>query len=261
MNILITGANGYIGKSLSNAFSKKYKLTLLTRDSVDLCDYIQVKKFFSNKYFDVVIHCAVVGGSRLQKDDWGVLDKNLIMFYNLLKFESHYKKFIHFGSGAEDYLDNEPYGFSKKVISKSIKNKKKFYTLKVFAVFDENELSTRFIKTNIIKYLKKEPITIFQNKLMDFFYMKDLITLVNYYINNSELEREIECVYSEKLYLTNIAEKINQCDNYRVNIEIQTIKMAEQYIGKCMDLYQINFLGIDQGINETYRKLKETEFF
>lgn len=259
MNILITGANGYIGKSLSYAFSKKYKLTLLTRNKIDLCDYTQVKKFFSNKYFDVVIHCAVTGGSRLQKDDWGVLDANLTMFYNLLQFQSHYKKFIHFGSGAQDYLENEPYGFSKKVIAKSIRSKENFYNLKIFAVFDENELITRFIKGNIIRYIKAEPIKIIQNKLMDFFYMKDLITLVDYYINNSELEKEIECVYPEKLYLTTIAEKINQCDNYRVNIDIESMKVAERYIGKYMIPYKIPFIGIENGIKETFRNLKENE--
>lgn len=259
MKILITGANGYIGKSLSNALSKKYEITLLTRNEANLTNFDEVKKFFSKKYFDVVIHCAVNGGSRLIKDDWNVLDNNLIMFYNLLQFEKHYSKFIHFGSGAEDYYENQPYGFSKKIISKSIREKEKFFNLKIFAVFDENELPTRFIKSNLNRYINLEPIKINQNKLMDFFYMKDLILLVDYYINNDQLEKEVECVYPEKMYLTTIADKINQCDTHKVEIEIESLKVAERYIGKFMIPYKLNFTGLQAGIKETYKNLKQND--
>ena len=67
--ILITGANGYIGKTLNNAFKDKYDITLLTRQTVDLYNFDQVKEFFKDKHFDVVIHCAIKGGGRLDLDD------------------------------------------------------------------------------------------------------------------------------------------------------------------------------------------------
>ena len=36
MKILITGANGYIGKSLTNALKDEHEITPLTRQTVDL---------------------------------------------------------------------------------------------------------------------------------------------------------------------------------------------------------------------------------
>jgi hypothetical protein len=43
-----------------------------------------------------------------------------------------------------------------------------------------------FIKANILRYIKKEPIQIHENKCMDFFYMEDLISVVKYYIGEKE---------------------------------------------------------------------------
>ena len=139
-----------------------------------------MNEFFQNKYFDVVLHCAVMGGSRLKEDGWNIMDVNLCMYYNLLQCSPHYKKLISFGSGAELYTQNTPYGLSKYVIRQSILEKENFYNLRIFAVFDENELNTRFIKTNIKNYINKKPITIYQDKYMDFIYMPDLIKIINY---------------------------------------------------------------------------------
>ena len=79
MNILITGVNGYIGKSLSENL-KGYNLTCINRKVCDLTDSEQVNNFFNDKDFDVVIHCAVVGGSRLKKDSNKVFINNIKMF-------------------------------------------------------------------------------------------------------------------------------------------------------------------------------------
>ncbi len=129
MKILITGANGYIGKSLHNALKDKYEVTAITKKEVNLTNSSSVNLFFLGEKYDVVIHCAVVGGSRLVEDKWDVMDTNLIMYYNLLANKDHFEKFIHFGSGAETYIPKEPYGYSKKVIAKSILNQPKFYNL------------------------------------------------------------------------------------------------------------------------------------
>ena len=120
MKILITGANGYIGKSLTNALKDEHEITPLTRQTVDLTNSDQVKEYFQNKYFDVVIHCAIEGGYRLEKDGPEVIDSNLKMYYNLLDNKDHFNKLFHFGSGAEK--QDTFYGLSKKVINESIQN-------------------------------------------------------------------------------------------------------------------------------------------
>lgn len=257
MRVLITGANGYIGKSLYNALKDQYEVTTLTRNEADLTNFNQVLNFFEDKYFDVVIHCAVAGGSRLTKDDWNVIDTNLIMYFNLIQVRSKYNRLIHFGSGAETYMPKEPYGYSKKVIAKSILNQDNFYNLKIFAVFDENELETRFIKANIKKYINKEPIQIHEAKFMDFFYMQDLIKVVEYYINEKEPPKEFDCVYSEATYtLFGVAMLINKLDNYEVKVAYED-GIGDDYISKYRSKLPIEFVGLERGIINTYNKIKE----
>jgi GDP-L-fucose synthase len=255
MKILITGGKGYIAKSLYNTFKDKYDITCVTRQDFDLTVFQLVNNFFQNKYFDVVIHCAVQGGSRLKTESYKDMDVNLTSYYNLLQHKSHYNKLIHFGSGAEINTPESPYGLSKRIIAKSISEIDNFYNIKIFGVFDENELNTRFIKGNIKQYINKKPIIIHQDKFMDFFYMKDLISLVDYYINNDKLPEQIDCSYFGLYKLSEIADMINGLGEYKVSIQIENKEMALSYCGVPNML--LNFIGLEQGIKEVYNKLKQ----
>jgi GDP-L-fucose synthase len=257
MRILITGANGYIGKSLYNALKDKYDVTAITRNSFDLTDSIAMSKFFESRYpFDIVLHCAVAGASNPKNTNWDIADSNLIMYYNLLKFKQHYSKLIHFGSGAETYLPSTPYGYSKKVIAKSILNQDNFYNIKIFGVFDENELDTRFIKANIKRYINKEAIQIHEVKFMDFFYMQDLVKVIDYYINELNPPKEFDCVYSENSYtLFGLACLINKLDNYEVEV-VYGDKIGDDYLSKYRTTSPIELIGLEEGIKQVYNKLK-----
>jgi len=254
MKILITGANGYIGKSLYNALKDKHEVTTITRNKCDLTNSDEVNFYFLDTWFDVVIHCAALGVTNPKSMDWDVMDNNLKIYYNLLQNKSHFGKLINLGSGAEIYLSNTPYGLGKYIINKSISHKEKFYNLRIFGVFDENELDTRFIKANIKRYINKEPIIIHQNKYMDFIYMPDLIKLIEYYINNDG-PKELDCNYNTRYSLENIASIINDLGDYK--IEIKTIKndWGEAYDGIFYNL-SLDFTGLEQGIKKTYNKLK-----
>lgn len=255
MNILITGGNGYIAKNLKEGLQSKHNITSISRDDFDLTDRIATDKFFKNKHFDVVLHTAIAGGSRLRKDTEDVVDQNLIMYYNLLANESKYSKFINIGSGAEIFAKDEPYGLSKHVINYSMKNKTNFHNVRIFAVFDENELDTRFIKSSILKYLNNQPIEIHQNKLMDFFYMKDLITLMEYCISVENLPKEIDCSYKSIYSLKDISKIINTLDENKVPVNIVNKKEGVGYVGTFTPL-GIEYIGLEQGIKNVYEKLK-----
>ena len=108
MKILITGKNGYIAQSIYNTLKDKYNITSVGRQDFDLSDWGKTNEWFKNKQFDVIIHTAVVGGSRLKKEDSSIIDQNLKMYYNLLDQKDKYTKFIHFGSGAELYAQDTP---------------------------------------------------------------------------------------------------------------------------------------------------------
>lgn len=254
MKILITGGNGYIAKSLYNSLKNSYEITTLTRNNFDLNHFKVLDSYLKHKYFDVVIHCAVSGGSRLKEDTIGDMDNNLQMYYNLLNCKDRFGKLIHFGSGAEIIQSETPYGLSKRVISKSISEQENFYNIRIFAVFDENELDTRFIKGNIKRYINKEPIVIHQDKFMDFFYMKDLISLVDYYIQSENSPKEIDCSYQQSYSLFDIANMINGLDTHKTQIIFNNGGMGEKYCGNSNTL--LNYIGLEVGITNIYNKLK-----
>jgi GDP-L-fucose synthase len=254
MRILITGANGYIGKSLHNALKDKYDVTAITRNSFDLTDATAMYKFFqSRQNFDLVLHCAASTNSK--DTNWDIADVNLTMYYNLLQFKQHYSKLIHFGSGAETYLSDTPYGYSKKVIAKSILNQDDFYNIKIFGLFDENELDTRFIKANLKRYIAKEPMQIHQDKVMDFFYMKDLVRVIEYYASEENPPKEFDCTYNSFYSLKNIADIINSLDEHKVEINIGKEGKA-MYKSNYRSILPIDLIELEEGIKQVYSKLK-----
>ena len=256
MNILITGGNGYIAKSLYNKLKDKYNIITITRQNFNLINYDAVCEWFHERYFDVVIHTAIVGGSRLKAEDQTVLNQNLIMYNNLYANKHHFNKLISFGSGAEIFQPDTPYGISKNQIADSIRNTENFYNLRIFGVFDENELATRFIKSNLQRYIRRESMIIHTDKIMDFFYMKDLISLVDYYIHNDGT-KEINCSYEYKYTLSNIANIINKLDTYTVPVVIENKSKLDFYCGEYSEL-PIKTVGMVTGIKNTFEILRDS---
>lgn len=257
MKLLITGGNGYVAKGLYHSLKSIHDITLITREECELANFHSVNSYFHDKHFDVLIHCAVDGGSRLKEDSVDVLDNNLRMYYNLLSQKNHYDKFIHFGSGAQFRSEPGPYGISKSIIADSMSNKERFYNIIVYGLFDENELDMRFIKANLKKYINKESMIIHNDKKMTFFYMKDLVTLVNHIIleDPKRLIKTQYASYVAQYSLLEIAEYINTLGDYTVPILVGT-EEREDYQSMFNAPYSLNYIGLKEGILETYNKLK-----
>ena len=258
MKILITGGKGYLGKSIHSALKDMFDVVSISRDDFDLTSHEHLKRYLKGKYFDVVIHTAVSGGSRLREEKWSDMDNNLLMYYNLLRHKDHYGKLIHLGSGAEDLYKNTPYGLSKYVIKKSIEKQDNFFNLQIFGLFDENELDSRFIKSNLLRYISRKPMQIHMQKKMDFFYMKDLISLLTYIIKtpSKKLQKQAYCSYLEKYSLMEIADMINNLDEYKVDINIAN-EQGVDYICNSVTNYGLQYIGLQKGIQEVYLKLKK----
>ena len=250
--ILITGTNGYLGKSLLNNL-KSYEVTALNRSVCDLTDADSVRDFLADKYFDVVIHCAVIGGSRLGKEDRKVFKDNLRMFENLSFGKQHYGKLIHFGSGAQFVYPLTNYGHSKKIIADMIEETENFYNLIIWGLFDENELNTRFIKSNVKRCIEDNPMVIHKDKYMDFVHMKDLIKLVEWYVNNDNCKKSFECKYKETYRLTHIAEMIAMILGKTAKVEVTEDGLDNPYISNSKSFISGNF---EDRLKETIEELK-----
>ena len=253
MKILITGKNGYIAKGLANKLKEKHSIIGIGRDDFDLTDREATNEWFKDKHFDVIIHTAISGGNRLKQEDGEVFFKNLSMFYNLLANQDKFGQLISFGSGAELGYPTDPYGLSKNIIHRIIQNEVKFNNIRVFAVFDENELDRRFITPNIKRYINKQPLIVHQNKLMDFFYMEDLVSIVEYIIFNPQV-KEIDCTYPLSYSLYDITFLINELSDYKCEIKVEQKGLGKHYTGEYKNL-NIPFIGLEKAIKQIYEKL------
>lgn len=252
--ILITGHSGYIASSIEPYFKQEYETTLVGRAELDLTESNSVNEWFKNKTFDVVIHTAIRGGHRLHEDDESILPTNLKMYHNILDNREKYHRLINIGSGAEIYDLKSPYGSSKKIIRDSVMENSNFYNIRAYGIFDENELFSRFIKSNVVNYINKRNMNLYQNKKMDFFYMDDFVTLLKHYIHTPEVPKEIDCTYSHTYYLSEILDEINRLSDYTVPISKYDEVTHSDYTGTYTDL-NLPYIGLHQGIKNVYQKL------
>lgn len=258
MNILVTGSTGIVGRYITKKLiDDKYKVTELPNSSqLDLSNSNQIDSFFLNKKFDVVIHLATKGGNRFITYPWSISDENILMYYNLFRNKHSFNKFISFGSGAEISMLDQPYGFSKSVIRKSILNNIGFYNLRIYNAFSNEELDTRFIKSSIIKYINNKPIKIYQDNYVDFMYIEDVYKILRVYLDSDDLDKEVDCVYKSKYKLSTIASIINNLDSHKVEILVEDDKAEKNYIGTGNTL-QLDFIGLEEGIKRVYNDLKK----
>lgn len=256
MKILVTGARGYVGSSLVKALISMHEVTGVTRADFDFCDPKATRRWFAGKKFDAVLHTAIAGGSRLKSDDLSTTVANLSMWSNLRECRDSYAKLISFGSGAEVYFPNTYYGASKKYIADAIEAIPNCYNLRIFGIFDHLELPTRFIKANLLRYMNNERMEVHENRRMDFFYMPDLVSLVNYYLWTASPPKQIDCTYEDSPTLYEIANYINSLSHHRVPVvgTPTTHASPDLYCGTFRNL-DIPLIGWRLGIIRTWKEL------
>lgn len=60
MKILVTGANGYLGKRLVKTYQEKYEVFAATHENMDFTDEDKIKAVFADVSPEIVIHCGAV---------------------------------------------------------------------------------------------------------------------------------------------------------------------------------------------------------
>ncbi len=281
MKILITGGKGFVGSNLLeklNNSRNQYKIFHPSRSELDLTNYKNVKIYLNQIRPDVIIHAAGESGWRTEKptNESGI--QNILMFRNLLNLKDINAKLINFGSGAEFSREKpinpatlkepatDPYGFSKHIIQELGKNNPTVFNLRLFGCFGANESNERFIKSSLLKYIKKQNITIFQDRKMSFFYINDLYKIIDKIITNQLAVRNIDCVYEDTLLLTEVAGIINGLADYKVDIIKLSDNQGLDYVGdpnifpgyfpKTLER-MFDLKGLNLGIEEVYLQLKD----
>ena len=197
--VCVLGSSGFVGSNLL----KDSIWVGVTRKELDLTDQTAVEKYFNEYTYDVVIHCAVIGGSRLKQDDGDVIYKNILMFENVVRVFKG--KFIYFSSGAALRGDPpmDPYGLSKWIIDKRIQTIPDAYSLRIWGCYGDGELPTRF--SAVCK--REKHVIIDKDRYFDFIDIKDVKYITQQYVRGELYDKEFNLVYEKKLLLSQWAER------------------------------------------------------
>ena len=275
MNILITGCNGFVARNLTAHLSKNHTVIPTNRNSLDVLDREKVSLFFDKNNIDIVIHTAVSGGRRHQRDEFSVLVENLKMFDNLKSNRGKYKYLFHFGSGAEfdrssdistasesdEAHPADYYGLSKKIIKTEIDKTDGFYNFRLFGCFGEDEDETRFIKASIKNINNNAPVIVHQERVMDYVYIGDVIKIIEYYVENISkkmLIKDINMCYDDKTSLIEIAQYLINISGKECDIIVNNGGYSTEYTGcgKNMRSLNIGLDGLWGSIDKVYNALK-----
>lgn len=282
--IFITGARGFIGRNLVEFLAedaKSHSLFYPYHDELELLDENKVLEFIDTNKIDIIVHCASVGGSRKTGYDINkpyVIEKNLRMFFNLAKAQDKIKCMINLGSGAEydrqnyqpkmreDYFDShtptDGYGFSKYVCSKYITNSKNIVNLRLFGVFGKHEdYRYRFISNAIVKNLLGLPIVINKNVYFDYLYVKDLVKIIEYFINNKAHHKNYNVTTGKVIDLVTIANMINELSEKPSEIIVKNQGLNPEYSGdnsRLCEEVKLGFTSFIQALGELYNWYKST---
>jgi len=218
MRICVLGAGGFVGRNLI----RDTDWVGVTRQDLDLTNQLEVEEYFKTHEYDAVIHCAVVGGSRLKPDDAEVLYKNLLMFENVARVFNG--KLIYFSSGAALRGDppTDPYGLSKWLIDRRIDAIPNAYSLRIWGCYGPGELPTRF--SAVCK--RQGHVVIERDRYFDFIDIEDVKDIVRQYLFCKRMMPKCcDLVYPEKKLLSQWAKV------FGASWEIKDIsELGESYI-------------------------------
>jgi len=266
MNILITGASGFLGREFAEHYELMgYNVVRASRDVIDFTKEEEVDAYFLENHVDIVLHTAVKGD-----DTFLAFVDNINMFNNLRKHYRKYRLMISFGSGAEfnratditkareeDIYCSFPsdhYGLAKNLIAREINNhNNNIINLRLFGCFGKYEKTTRFIKNSLRRIREGLPILVDQDRKMDFFYVKDLLKVIDYFIGADVLDVvDLNMCYDKKISLSEIAHDINVLTGAPYDAIIQNKVDALAYTGSSRRLnkLEIEFEGLEAGIKE-----------
>ena len=257
MKVAVLGAGGFLGKIISNYLETKgIEVLKITRHDLDLVSYANVDSWLKTVNPYAVVNCATAGGKqRMGDQSLDDVQNNLNIFLNFFNNDKHFTKFINVGSGAEfNYTTNidnakeediltivpkDGYGYSKNVIARLCLQNSKFYTLRLFGCFDKSEPDFR-----LFKKVTSGQVSSIADRQFDYFSALDYCRVVEHYLNNEVEYKDINCVYENKLYLSEI---LNNFGSVTV-----TEKNQNNYTGNGSKLAKLKLSldGLDKSIKE-----------
>ena len=258
--IAVLGAKGFVGSNLVRHLSQHNTVFPVTRATIDLLDADQVAEFLKEQQFDIVINAAAV-----MTDNSAVTDtrNNLGIFMNFYHNRKYFKKFINLASGAEydrskniedageetiaNCLPTDSYGFGQNMKSRISAETPGFYNLRIFNCFGKGEPTTRIFPKLLTDTL--DGFAISNDRYFDYFCIQDLCTVVEHFVDNTELVYDVNCVYKNKYKISEVAKMFLTLHKIDKEIIIESTS-DNNYTGSGTKLaaLELPLLGLVQGL-------------
>ena len=280
--ILITGAGGFIGRSLLEQLSSEYNILPVTRKEVDLLEQKQVETMFFHEDIDVVIHAATQNTlGRGKESEEQLLKNNLRMFLNLERCKSYYGKMFLIGSGAEygkqqelslveegmfgEKVPEDDYGLSKYIMSKISGSSDNIYNLRLFGIFGPYEnYNYRFISNVICKALSGRDIVIHQNALFDYLYIKDFCDIMRWFLEHEPKWKYYNICTGKRTELVSVAREVLAQTGSKSLLAVEQPGLNKEYTGSNTRMLQetgeMDFTPIEQSIGEMIEYFQNIAF-
>jgi UDP-2-acetamido-2,6-beta-L-arabino-hexul-4-ose reductase len=220
-NILITGAQGFIGKNLIHELTKNefYNIIELNRDT----PWSEIEKIITS--IDLIFHLA--GEVRPKSDDDAFNSSNVLLTERLLLLLEEKKYFVPIimASTIHAKLQGNQYGITKRkaeilIENFSQKHKINMINYRLPHVFGEGckPNYNSVISTWIHNSINDKEIVIFDRNIsMEYVYVQDIIKTFVAYLENIENNDEIY-LYPKITYKTTLGEVVDYIDEFKKNI-------------------------------------------
>jgi UDP-glucose 4-epimerase len=274
MNVLITGAGGFIGRNLKEGLSRELEVHAPSHGELELLDTASVERFFRSRSIDVVVHCATRPGHRKVRDTSDLVCCNTRMFLNLARNAGRFRKMVLLTSGAvydqrhylpgmkEEYFDahvpEDGTGYSKYLCAKYAQALPRTVELRPFGVYGKYEdWQIRFISNLICKALHDLPLTMRQNRRFDYLYIDDLVRIVRHFILNDPVYKAYNVTPGSPVELAGLAAMVREESGRDLEIVVDRPGMGVEYSGDNTRLRRemkgLAFTGPREAIRELFR--------
>jgi len=271
MKMLITGANGFVGRNLKEYLQDRHAdVCCPKRQELNLLDSSAVSEYLHRRNFDIIIHCAVTTTS---------VEQNLKMYFNIERHSGSFGKMLCIGSGAEydmnhyfpkmkeeyfgKHIPSDIYGFSKYVIAKDIEsNPRNIINLRLFGIYGKYEdYKRRFISNNICRALCNLDISLNQNMFFDYLYVDDFSRIVARIIQHDARKQSYNICTGKPVDLLTLAQIIQKVDGKGLPITIKEEGFKTEYSGDnslfSQEYGEFDFTPPEKAIDVLYRWYKD----
>ena len=287
MNILLTGATGYLGSKLKDELMKSEHIIHCTiRDiakihkhrfskNIKIYDIrkIEINDIFEENKIDCIIHCATNYGRGSRNNFLEMMDSNIYFPLKILFAAKKYKVkyFINTDTALQPYVSE--YSFTKK----QFLNWLIFFSKDITVInillehfYGPKDKESKFVNYMINKLIKNKEISIPLTKgsqRRDFIYIEDVLSAYQCIISNLEkLNNKFNNIplgTNELISIKHLAIMIKEkCNNNKSTLKFGALPSRENEQDSNADLTLITSLGwkkkytLEEGITKTIRLSK-----